>query len=365
MKHWVETYDYEPAFCEFDLFTENTIAYDIETTGLSKKNHQIYMIGCSYRSGNAVTIEQFFAENPTEEVVILSAFLSLASKYQRQMTFNGVRFDAPFLMSRCEMFCLDTTPLQTEHFDIYRECTRLKHLLHLSSCRQKDIESFLGIQRDDTCNGGELIPVYQQYCSTRDDEALALLKLHNFDDMKGMIALLPVLNYRRLPEVAISDLCAKLADYTDMNGKSKKEIVFHGKLTDTFPAPLHLHSEYGCIIIEQNNIKGSLLLYQGVLKHFLPDAKNYVYLKDEDIIVLKSLATSIPAERKEKATPDLCHIKKEGIFIKIPSRLSLTDDCHIFKENRLDKMGYLNLDEIMMEPPFLPTYLSHVMSDCM
>ncbi len=364
MKHWITSYDYEPSFCEFSYFTEDTIAYDIETTGLSKKAHQIYMIGCSYRIKNSITIEQFFAENPAEEVTILESFLKVASRYKRQMTFNGARFDTPFLISKCERYQLDASPLSMEHFDIYKECTKLKHVLQLSSCKQKSIEEFLGIHRDDKYNGGELISVYQTYCSAPDPMAMDLLKLHNSDDMKGMIRLLPILTYQNLFHISVTDLTVEKNTYTTVSGDAGVELLFSGKTDITYPVSVHIHSLYGCIAITGDAIQGSVLLYKGTLKHFLPDAKNYVYLKDENIVILKSMAGSIPAERKQPATPDLCHIKKDGIFLKIPSILPLTDDIHVFKEDRKSKDCYLLFDESEFDSTFATHYFRGIIHDC-
>ena len=61
--------------------------------------------------------------------------------------------------------------------------------------KQKAIEQFLGVEREDIYSGGQLIEVYQDYLSSQDQALLDLLLLHNADDLRGMPGILPILNY--------------------------------------------------------------------------------------------------------------------------------------------------------------------------
>ena len=60
-----------------EMFTEDSIFFDIETTGFSPAHTSLYLIGCARRSGSIICIDQFFAEHSKEEVLILTAFLEL------------------------------------------------------------------------------------------------------------------------------------------------------------------------------------------------------------------------------------------------------------------------------------------------
>ena len=51
-----------------ELFDEESIFFDIETTGFSPANSSIYLIGCLRKQGEQLIIDQFFAENK-EDVV--------------------------------------------------------------------------------------------------------------------------------------------------------------------------------------------------------------------------------------------------------------------------------------------------------
>ena len=52
--------------------------------------------------------------------------------------------------------------------------------------KQKSIEQFLGLAREDKYNGGQLIEVYREYLMTHESFLYDLLILHNEDDLKGM-----------------------------------------------------------------------------------------------------------------------------------------------------------------------------------
>ena len=104
MKERTDTFIYRPSGAEFEYFTEDAILYDIETTGLSPRRDQVYCIGCCTRQGENVTFRQFFAETPMEEEAVLSAFADLLSRYPVCITFNGMRFDEPFLRTRLKQY---------------------------------------------------------------------------------------------------------------------------------------------------------------------------------------------------------------------------------------------------------------------
>ena len=48
--------------------------FDIETTGLSAKTSQLYLIGCLYTDGTQFQLHQWFAENYADEKLLLTTF---------------------------------------------------------------------------------------------------------------------------------------------------------------------------------------------------------------------------------------------------------------------------------------------------
>ena len=57
------------------IFKENTMFFDIETTGFSPVKAIVYMIGCARRIKNRIVIDQYFAESVDDEAAVIEAFV--------------------------------------------------------------------------------------------------------------------------------------------------------------------------------------------------------------------------------------------------------------------------------------------------
>lgn len=71
--HNEEIYIKNDNFSE-SIFKENTMFFDIETTGFSPVKAVVYMIGCARRIKNHIVINQYFAESPDDEAAIIETF---------------------------------------------------------------------------------------------------------------------------------------------------------------------------------------------------------------------------------------------------------------------------------------------------
>ena len=81
---------------------EGILFIDIETTGLSPRNSDLYMIGTGFWENGKWVIRQFFGENAQEEEKVLSEFSDFSRSFSKVVHFNGDRFDIPFLQSKYE-----------------------------------------------------------------------------------------------------------------------------------------------------------------------------------------------------------------------------------------------------------------------
>ena len=109
--------------------------------------------------------------------------------------------------------------------------------------KQKSIEQFLGVHREDKYNGGQLIEVYRDYLHTHEKSLFDLLILHNADDLRGMPSILPILNYADLFESDFTLCSHKLYSYTDEAGYSTLCQSFMGKSLQYSHSPgIHLKS---------------------------------------------------------------------------------------------------------------------------
>ena len=294
------------------LLHADDLFLDIETTGLSRTRHQIYLIGCALADGSqAMHITQFFADHPSEEAALLEKFSEfLAAKTPaRVITFNGSGFDLPFLAARAEKYNIPIGLSGYGLLDIYREVTKHKRLFNLANYRQKTIEQFLGFSRQDKYSGGELIAVYKNYVKAPDEDKARLLLLHNYEDVGSMADLLSIFSYEALLQSAPVPVSSALQSYMDIEGTPAEELIV--TLRPPYPLPGKLSCEHpltGAYLHASGDIAHLRVpLYHRMARLYYLDYKNYYYLPDEDMAVHKSVAASVDRTHREKAAPENCY----------------------------------------------------------
>ena len=87
-----------------------------------------------------------------------------------------------------------------------------------------------------------------------------------------------------------------------------------------------------------------LPVYDGVLKHFYPDYKNYSYLPAEDTAIHKSVAVYVDKSQRMPATAATCYTKKEGQFLPC---FSVPDELPLFRENHKDRQCFLLAEDLL------------------
>jgi len=340
------------------IFTKDALFFDIETTGFSPASTQVYLIGCAKRCDDNVIIEQFFAETPDEEEMILTAFLRLLENYQTVITFNGIGFDIPYLKAKCDTYHLKETFVEKDYIDLFKIVSSLKFLLKLPNYKQKTIETFLGIDREDVFDGGQLINVYQEYVSRPSEYQMYFLKQHNYEDVLGMLDLLPVMSYANLLKGGYSILSVESNIYTDFEGCSQKELIF--SLENDIPVPKRVSYGYNnfYLICNGKETRLSVKLYDGTLKYFFENYKDYYYLPEEDIAVHKDVAASVDKAYRKKATVSTCYTKKASIFL--PQYQVVVEPA--FHKERKDRISYFELsDEFIDSNHMLHKYIDHIL----
>ena len=287
---------------------------DIETTGLARVRHQIYLIGmASVVDHNSIYVNQLFADRPEDESALLSGFSEKLQTMQvkRIITYNGNRFDLPFLLARAGICGVPLDFGDLELFDIYKEVVSRKKMLQLQDYRQKTVEQFLGIDREDQYSGGELIKVYENYVRCPDKNARQLLKLHNYEDVLGMIDLLSVFAYDEFFSSPANVVSASVEHYTDLDGCLKEELIAVLTPPCTLPGCLSCTQPVSGAYLHAtgDHVRLRVPLYQGMARLYYLDYKNYFYLPAEDMAIHKSVATYVDKTHREKATPETCYSK--------------------------------------------------------
>lgn len=292
----------------------NTAFFDIETTGFSRDYCTIYMIGAMAVDTAKLEAEVvlFFAETPAEEKeVIIDFFNWLGEKeISHLITFNGASFDVPFVNARIEKLELDCAQCdfsRYNHLDIYKKLSIYKDLFGLANCKQKSIEGFLGIGREDEMNGGQLIEVYKRYAKNPTDEDRHLLIIHNYEDVLGMLALLPALNYPEIFE--------NTSSYIDSLEYSISSDAVVYTCTLNYPVPVainYTHPAYGFELdLCGDHLEFRAPLYDGKLHYFYKDFKDYYYLPLEGYAIPKVIASGVDKNSRIPATESNCYILAE------------------------------------------------------
>lgn len=331
---------------------------DIETTGFTSRSSCLYLIGTAYYENGKWYVKQWFANNYEEEAQVLSAFFGFAAKYTHLVHFNGNNFDLPYLLQKCALYRLPYTFNSYTGIDIYRRLSPYKSCLKLPNCKQKTLEQFMGIEREDTYSGGELISVYHDYVKTPTDFAFQALTLHNADDMKGMLQLLPLLAYYDLFNEPLRPKKVQANYYHDIDGSQHQELLMKLTLPAALPHPFSCSAK-SCYFKGEGS-EGSLRvpLYEEEMKYFYSNYKNYYYLPDEDTAIHKSVASYVDKKHRIQASASNCYTRKLSSYL--PQWEVVFEP--FFKRSYTEKDIFFELtEERKMDRDLFARYAGHVL----
>lgn len=285
----------------FPVYSQDSLCFDIETTGLQSRNALVYLIGCAHYIGNYEwKICQWFAENPDEEAAILAAFSQYASGFRQFIHYNGTRFDIPFLTHRFQLYSMDSFFDQRQQMDLYCQYKPFKKLLSLPDLKQKTLENYIGLSRTDTLSGKECINFYRNLIKYRDLSYSEPLLLHNKEDLLGLIAL------GRLQ--SIQNLMS--GEYRLLDAKMEQNCLLgHLKLKYPIPKPLSFKTAQLEFTAENCIVSLCFPIQNGTLKNYYADYQNYYYLPNEDMAIHKSVGIYTDTQRRKKATPETCYTR--------------------------------------------------------
>ena len=315
---------------------ERIVFFDIETTGLGTSGSSIYLIGTvSFEDGHW-NLRQHFAESLLEEADLMAAFFKLIREKKELgrvflISYNGDGFDIPFIKNCVRQYRLPYDFTGTYSVDLLKKVRPLKGMLGLKDCKLKTVERMCGIDREDKYSGGELIYVYEEYLRLASldpesceytplnlklkDKLLETLLLHNAEDIADMPLIMDILSYGKIFE----------GDYEIIESrvlKDRRVWDIHARLTAPLPKGFYEEtSEYVLSIGEEDpeEMNLAVTLYDGELKYFFVDYKNYYYLPAEDCAIHKSVGTYVDRSARKQATARTCYQKKKGCFVPQPS----------------------------------------------
>ncbi len=351
----------------YDLETisdlNNLLFIDIETTGFTAKTSKLYLIGCMYYD-NGFKTKQFFAENYSDEASLLSDFSDFSKDFGFLVHFNGNNFDIPYLIAKCKEFNVSCDFDRFQGIDIYKRIQKYKNFLKLENCKQKTIEAFLKIDREDKYSGGDLIGVYHEYVQSKDEDKKSILLLHNFEDLKGMLLILPILSYCDLFNKKLIVTKVSANQYNDEAGNSRVELMMVMTLPSELITPISFMADkcYFSAGGSQGMLK--VPLYEEEMKYFYANHKDYYYLPAEDVALHKSVAAFVDKAHREQAKANNCYTRKSARFLPEWDMLVTP----FFKRTYEAKEFFFELtDERKTDRELFNNYASHVinhMADC-
>lgn len=301
---------------EKETALSNILFIDIETTGFTAQNSILYLIGCAYYKEEIWHTIQWLATSYEEEKEVVKAFFKFASgHYTHLIHFNGNQFDLPFISQKCAQYRLPYDFSGFTGIDIYKRVTPFKKFLHLSDCRQKTLEQFMGTYREDPYDGGKLISLYHDYVRNQTDSTYNAILNHNCCDLTGMFHILPILAYGDifLGRTKVKKVQANY--YRDLNGNKRQELYM--KLTLPTPVPKEISYSAGGCYFSGKGTEGTIKvpLYEGELKYFYSNYKDYYYLPAEDMAVHKSIASFVDRQHRTQAKAHNCYTRKQSAYL--------------------------------------------------
>lgn len=356
--------------------TESFLFFDIETTGFSRDNTILYLIGCGYYIEEGFQFIQWFNDDGTSEEEILLAFQEILSKKDWNLvTFNGNSFDIPYLKRHYELNEISCNIEEYPSLDFYQFLKPFQALFKMTHGKQKDWEQFLGLCREDIYDGGQLIAVYKDYLMTKDEKALHNLLLHNEEDLIGMKYLLPLFSYRSLLLGNIH--LKKVMPGNRLFEKGDGSIDIACQLPISLPRPLSVSTPVGTLTSEKEDLSVliiSLPFVEGTLKHFYKDYRNYYYLPDEDRAIHKSVGCYVEKKYRRAAKASTCYIKQEGIFLPLPKvqkhfgiqikNVPYQKSFPLYKREYKELRAFVEFDDLFSDKhDILPTYLRDILKE--
>ena len=340
-----------------------TLFIDIETTGLYVRSSNLYMIGCAYYDTSLEPATwrtiQWMATNYEDEVNVLKAFVAFAKSYRYLIHFNGNQFDIPYLHSKLEQYHINFDFNDLEGIDIYRRLASYKTFLKLPNCKQKTIETFVSSTvREDQYTGSELIDIYHEYVLTHDPEKEHFLLLHNEEDIKGMLEIVAALAIPDLFHLPIRVTKVQANHYKDIQQNQCSEIIMNLKLPTALPAEIS-YGANGCYFSgcgEDGKLR--VPIYEGELKYYYSNYKDYYYLPQEDLAIHKSVASFVDKEYRQQATARNCYTRKSSSYLPQWSILFTP----FFKTDYDSKDLYFELtDEFKTQRDAFNLYAHHIL----
>ena len=273
----------------------------------------------SRRNESGVRLISWISEQESDEYEMLTALSDALDSIRRIITFNGNAFDLPHLHQKYRAYGL-TDPLQgKQYLDLMLRLKPISRFLALPSGKLADFAGFLHLVQPDSSD--QMLPQPAQ----QDTSDEASFRFHPGAEDKHETS---------TPNDALYTLeCMSLLHYADFLDQGaeirevttdEERVIFRLHYPDGFPAGLSVHdSGFHLRFSEDGTVLLSSRIYNGSLRYYHTDVKNYRYLPLEGYAIHKSAAQYVDKSRREKAVRENCYhlVSVSPAFLQDPAML--------------------------------------------
>lgn len=176
-----------------DIGDTRTLILDIETMGFSSV--PIILVGLARIKDNNILIDQYLSRNMMEEPAILMALVRCLRKNDTIITFNGRRFDIPFIEERFSFHRIKESLYTKIHHDAL-PLSRYAWKKKLPNCKLATLEKYiLGLDRKDDIPSRSVPNFYNTYIR-----------------QKNVGPLIPIINHNKQDLITLAMIFSKLRD---------------------------------------------------------------------------------------------------------------------------------------------------------
>lgn len=180
----IPTFSFDPYYKDPN---KKYLFFDIETLGFHRRLHPIVMIGLLIvEPGTTPIIKQWLLDSEEEEPALLQSFFSEIQAHSVLVSFNGKRFDWPFLVSRAKMHHI-LPPIIQKHLDLYDFYQGGFPLLFAENHTLRELVKPEFVFQ--SCPSKEIPALLQAHMHRGDKDAASLCFQHNKEDLLSLLHL--------------------------------------------------------------------------------------------------------------------------------------------------------------------------------